>query len=137
MDKRLYKVNVEVELVVLAKDPKEAVEIAKNNAPNEIQNYGNGKATVIKNFSELSNDWLNCIPYSNGQIEISCKSILEDYFNKDDIEYIKEVIASRVKSNPEEQTIGRPNLKTPKELKWNESKESKVKKELPLLRLNI
>jgi hypothetical protein len=137
MDKRLYKVNVEVELVVLANDITEAVEIAKDNASNEIQTYGKGKASVIKNFSELSNDWLNCIPYSNEPTEINCKGILEDYFNKDDIEYIKEVIASRVKSEPNEQIIGRPNLKTPKELKWNESKESKVKKELPLLRLNI
>ena len=60
----LYKVKVETELMVVAGSPKDAVDIAKKNAPNEIIAYGKGIATAITNVNDIPNDWKDVIPYA-------------------------------------------------------------------------
>lgn len=50
--------------MVVAKNAKEAVEIAKKNAPNEITNYGKGIALPINRINEIPDDWKSVIPYA-------------------------------------------------------------------------
>ena len=79
ISEHLYKVRIGIELMVVGKNEKEAIKIAKENAPEEIPEYGKGKAIGVTRFSDLPNDWKEVIPYSNSKAteKRTCWQIME------------------------------------------------------------
>lgn len=135
----LYKVIVETEIMVMANDVKEAVDVAKKNATNEIAIYGRGNATKISNISEIPNDWKSVIPYAPDGYEETrkCFEIVSNKNNKETKELPEDEIKAIIdvkkdsggKSMAEEiRPETRPDPK-PKELNWHDTKSGR-----PILR---
>ena len=139
----LYKVKIETELIVVAKNSKEAINIAKKNAPNEVANYGKGVATVINKASEIPDDWKNVIPYAlEGAQEVKkcielvptqeTKAGLED----DEINHIiklQEAKKSIVEIDKSIKPETRPDPVPPK-LDWHESKSGRPLQKLRFIK---
>ena len=76
----LYKVTIEVDVMVVANSSKEAVDIAKKNGSSEVAGYGRGVANVINKIDEIPSDWKDNVPYAiDGVIETKkCKELVEN-----------------------------------------------------------
>ena len=138
----LYKVKVETELMVIAKTPKDAIEIAKKNAPNEIINYGKGIATAITNISDIPNDWKEVIPYAlEGAQETKKCSELVMPSNKVGLaeeEEISHIIKIQETKKDETRTREvKPETRTdpiPPKLDWHETKTGRAMPKLRFLK---
>ena len=141
----LYKVKVETEMVVIANNDKEAIDIAKKNAPNEIAIYGKGIASQVKSISDIPEDWKSVIPYAFEGIQETrkCFEIVSVSSNikkeqkeqkeleKEEIEQIISIKeSSKGKSVLESKLENKPEPK-PKELDWHDTKSGRP---LPKLR---
>lgn len=134
----LYKVKVEIDIMVVAKDNTDAVEVAKNNVVHEIAVYGVGNALKVTKPSDISNDWKSAIPYApEGYLEsrkcleiIGIKESEKKELSEEEIQTIISVKEnSSSKSVAEE--VKQENKREPKtkELNWNDSQSGR-----PLLR---
>ena len=138
MSRNLYKVRVETELMVMANSAKEAVEIAKKNAPNEIVSYGKGNATIVSRTNDIPEDWKGVIPYTNEGVSESKKCfelVVEDTragLEDDEINHIIKIQETK-KDSVVDNSIKpetRPDPIPPK-LDWHETKSGRP---LPTLR---
>jgi hypothetical protein len=136
----LYNVKVEIDMLVLANNDKEAIEVAKKNAPNEISIYGQGKASQVKEISDVPEDWKSVIPYSMEGVQETRKCY--EFFNntttvkkeleKDEIEQIIRIKeGSHGKSIVEEIKPENKIDPKPRELDWHDTKSGRP---LPKLR---
>ena len=77
MSEDLYKVNVEVDVFVMASDLGEAAKIARLHAGQEIPEFGQAHASPVNSVYEIPEDWENTIPYSKEAHEKrTCKGIM-------------------------------------------------------------
>jgi hypothetical protein len=132
LKRNLYKVKIEIELCVLAKDSQEAIVTAKENASNEIQQYSSGLATPLNKEVDIPKSWLDCVPYvPYGAISDNktCKQVIYEIVSKKndaqnlDDEDMKEVL--KVHEELAQKVIDDPQIKPesksdpkPKELQW-------------------
>lgn len=129
----LFKVKVETEIMVMAENQKQAIEIAKKNAVNEAS-YGQGTASKVTNSSEIPEEWRYLLPYApDGHFEhrqcieiVSAKNKDKKELPEDEIKAIidvKEKSEGKSKAEqveelkPEKKPETRPDPK-PKELNW-------------------
>lgn len=80
--KRLFKVKVETEIMVMAESSKEAIQTALKNASGEIGIYGKGDATPINSIIEIPEDWKGTIPYcpeGSQQETRKCYEVVSDF----------------------------------------------------------
>ena len=141
--KRLFKVKVETEIMVMADSPKEAVKTALLNAPNEIGVYGKGDATPINSVSDISEDWKTTIPYCQSgltqeskkcyEIALEYQKNIEKGLDEKDINEIVRIRNESKQSNKEVIADIRPDPK-PKELNWQETRSGRP---LPTLRFKL
>lgn len=139
MTDKLYKVKVETELMVMAKDEKTATDIAKKNAPNEISIYGKGSAQIVKSISDIPEDWKSVIPYTEEGMQETrkCYQIIPSSLPRDKKELeneeidtiirIKESVQGSKAVKVEKSEINpetRPDPK-PKELDWHDTKSGR------------
>ena len=132
--RNLYKVKIEVDLCVLAKDSQEAIITAKENAATEITQYGSGLATPLTREIDVPKSWLESVPYipyggiTDGK---TCKQVIREIMSRKndaqdiDDEDMKQVlkvheeIAQKVIDAPVKEI--KPETKPepkPKELDW-------------------
>jgi len=98
----LYKVTVKTDLMVMADGSKEAETIAKKNAWQEVEHYGQCSSRSIRDMSELSNDWKDNVPYAADlKPEFrTCSNIIEyDLMSKEE-KSIEEVAKIKEDSKP-------------------------------------
>jgi len=144
MSRRLYKVKVETELMVMGINKREAEEVAKKNAPKEVGEYGQYSSVVVKNTSDISPDWRDIIPYgpdSVTQETRKCKDLVGSLEKQDENEDLEELV--RIQKNSKKDVIEkqvdevlpptRPDPK-PRELGWNETHSGRP---LPHLKFDI
>ena len=124
--------------MVVADSSKEAIEIAKKNAPNEIASYGKGVATIINRTSDIPSDWKGAIPYAGEGISETkkcCELITKDIevgLEEEEIKHIINIQEAK-KDNVTDNSIKpetRPDPVPPK-LDWHETKSGRP---LPTLR---
>jgi len=140
----LYNVKISTELMVVANSDVIAIEIAKKNAPNEIATYGNGHATVVRNESDIPEDWKNIIPYSKDSKETKkCSELVAIPDSPKEIrnEDMEELI--RIKNSTKGSTVAQPFVEVkpesrpdpkPKDLDWHETKSGRPMKQLRFVR---
>jgi len=134
--RNLYKVKIEIELCVLAKDSQEAIVTAKENAANEIEQYSSGLATPLNREVDIPKSWIDCVPYvpyGGVSDNKTCKQVIcEIVSKKNDVQSLddddmKEVLkvheemAQKVIDDPqtkEHRNSQQKELKEPKELQW-------------------
>jgi len=147
MKRRLYKVKVETELIVMAINTREAEEIAKKNAVNEVGVYGECSASIVKHPSNIPQNWKEVIPYATDTAKETrkCSEIFLDTHGEDvGSEDLDELVDIHKKSKPavipidinpqdEVKPETRPDPK-PRDLNWCETKSGRP---LPPLRFNI
>lgn len=147
MERRLYRVKVETELMVMAINKREAEEVAKKNVVNEISIYGEYSSNIVKSISDIPQNWKDVIPYSSETIiqeKRKCADIFVDDYGADDgSEDLEELVKIQKKSkasilldhNRENEVVPetRPDP-TPRELDWRETKSGRP---MPPLRFNI
>ena len=64
--KKLFRVKIETEVMVMAKDANEAQIVAKQSiakTPDEIESYAKTGAILVKSISDIPDDWKHCIPF--------------------------------------------------------------------------
>jgi hypothetical protein len=148
MQRKLYKVKVSTDLMVMAQNKREAEEVAKKNAVNEIQVYGDATVSVVKHLSDIPQNWKSVIPYTPemvAQETRSCMNIFRDE-HEDDIVYedLDEIVKIQKNSKPmieinddnkkdEVMPETRPDPE-PRELDWTETISGRP---LPPLKFNI
>lgn len=77
-DKKLYKVTVEVDLVVLAHNEQEAIEVARTHADDEAGNYSFDTLEVTRR-SQLPEGWTyDCLPYSFDEEQLYIGQYIDD-----------------------------------------------------------
>ena len=141
MSKKLYRVQIETEIMVIANSNSEAIEIAKKNAPAEIPVYGKGSAFPVRDISEVPEDWKSVIPYSNESNETRkcfeiASTMTKQESPKEDID-----VLLKVKGESKQPTVNssevtpetRPDPK-PKELDWHDVKSGRPMKQLRFVR---
>jgi hypothetical protein len=147
MQRKLYKVKVETELMVMALNKREAEEIAKKNAVNEVSVYGQCNSSIIKHSSDIPKDWKDIIPYGTEtatQETRKCIEIFADIHGEDmGAEDLDELVEIQKKSKHSVPPVDkqknevvpetRPDPK-PRELGWTETHSGRP---LPHLRFNI
>jgi len=128
----LYKVIIETEIMVMAKDQNQAIEVAKKNAVNEAY-YGQGSASKITNSSEIPEEWRHLFPYApDGHSEtrkcieiVSVKNKERKELPEDEIKAIIDVKEkSEGKSMAEQVEELKPETRPdpkPKELNWHDT----------------
>lgn len=76
----LYKCKLTFDIVVDAKDRKEAIKIAESNIHDEITNTGQPPISttieIIRNINDLPENWLDAIPWNEENHEKTCLDIL-------------------------------------------------------------
>lgn len=72
----LYRVTVEVELVVKADSEEEADRIARENVERETYDYCFSSDKITKK-EDCPQEWLDCIPYGEDD-ERDCETILKE-----------------------------------------------------------
>ena len=83
MTNKLHKVNVEVDVYVMAGGLAEAAKIALAHAGQEIAEFGLAHASEVENVYKLPEDWKKIVPYSKGNSEKrTCKAIMLDVKTK-------------------------------------------------------
>lgn len=137
MTEKLYKVKIETDLMVVAQNENDAINIAKKNAPNEVAAYGRGSAKVANGISDIPDDWKSVIPYSaEGRMETrKCFEMVSEALvserkelPRDEVEEIIKIkdgskgqsVAKRAEIMPET----RPDPK-PRELDWHDTKSGR------------
>lgn len=88
---KLYKVLISVELCVCAEDEDDAIKTGLNNCVEEIGMFGKGTAKLINSKTDISDTWLDSVPYSSSKIETearTCKQIVEEI----KVEKVEEVV---------------------------------------------
>lgn len=144
--RKLYHVKIEVELCVLAQNSQEAIRVGKENASNEIIEFGAAEAKPLSKVSDIPRSWSEAIPYYPSGASISnqtCKQIVmeiasehNDKIVDKDVQNILNIREEAKKSEPQrtEHIEVKPETRpdpVPPELKWNETNSSK---KLPPLR---
>jgi len=78
--KKLFKTTISVDILSTAESSSEAQKIAKANVVDEIEQLGKAISVEVKKVEDISEDWRDCIPFSNSQTLESktCKAILSD-----------------------------------------------------------
>jgi len=146
MSRHLYKVKVETDIMVMALDKREAEEIAKKNAPNEVGEYGQFSSSIVKAISDVPYDWRDIIPYgpdSVTQETRKCKDLIGHLKEQNGNEDLEELVRIQKNSKKDVRTTKeqvdevlpptRPDPK-PRELDWSETKSGRP---LPHLKFNI
>lgn len=145
MSRKLYKVKVETELMVMGLDKKDAEAVARKNAPNEISEYGTCSVALIQKSSDVPSDWKDIIPYtSEGVIQDhrKCKEISEEVQVETCIEDLDEVIRiqknskkTKKETKKKDETLPetRPDPQ-PTELNWRDTQSGRP---LPHLKFDI
>jgi len=150
MVKKLFKVKIETEVMVMAKDAKEAGLVAKQSiarTPDEIESYGKSTVTQVNSANDIPDDWKYCIPFCPvGAVQESMKccelisKVQKDIEKGLDEKEVQEIIRIRSESKQPEPKIDpnviegiRPDPK-PKELGWNQTKSGRPN---PFLRFKI
>ena len=80
MPRRLYKVIVQTDLLVMADNEEEAVAIGKQYAPDEIIESSQGNAVLVRRLSDISNEWHDLYPFCKDDTEQdprTCKIIAQ------------------------------------------------------------
>lgn len=76
----LHKCEVIFDIIVDALNKEDAVKLAKANIQEEISNTDpppiNVTIRVVKDISDLSDDWLDAIPWNNDNHDKTCSEIL-------------------------------------------------------------
>ena len=102
---KLFKVKAITEIIVLANNNEEAVQLAKNNIQSELD-YCAYKVFSINKMEDIPEDWKSNIPYhpmglnetrkcsevlrSIGEVVNELKELKKEEINKDKIEVIEE-----------------------------------------------
>ena len=150
MQRKLYKVTVSTDLMVVALNKREAEELAKKNAVNEIGNYGQSSSSIVKHLSDIPKDWKDVIPYAPETIAQETRKCVDIFTetNGEDIgsEDLEALVDIHKKSKPavpvapvipdksdEVVPETRPDPKS-RELDWKETHSGRP---LPPLRFNI
>lgn len=132
--KRLFKVTVETDIMVISDGPNKAIETAIKNAPNEVGLYGRGDAIPINSISEIPEDWKSVIPYCQdgmGQEIKKCYEIASEYQKNSekglDEKDIQEIVRIRKESKPSEKEVVPETRSDPKprELNWKETESGR------------
>ena len=144
--KKLFKVKIDTEVMVMAKDSKEANAVGKQSiarTPDEIELYGKSTATIVKSISDIPDDWKYCIPFCpHGSVQETLKccelvsKIQRDIEKGLDEKEVQEIIRIKSESKqPKEEVVPetRPDPKS-KELGWNQTKSGRPN---PFLRFKI
>lgn len=137
---KLYKVKIETDIMVMAGNEFDAVEIAKKNAQSEVGIYGKGIAHIIRSVSDIPDDWKSVIPYSQEGIQETrkCFEIVGGFYNeqKEQKELPQEDIEEimKIKKNAKNISVSQPAIEIkpetrpdpkPKELDWHETKSGR------------
>ena len=78
MSNKLYKVNVEVDVFVMAEGLAEAAKIARLHAGQEIPEFGLAHASEVESIYSIPEDWENTMPYSKDASEKrTCNAIMK------------------------------------------------------------
>lgn len=137
----LYRVQVETEIMVMANDKKQAVEIAKKGAAKEIAEFGRGSAFQVNNLAEIPKEWMALIPYAPDGYSEARRCIEIVAANKGDKKQLPEedieaIISVKEKSEGKSMAEQVEQLKPetrpdpkPKELNWHETQSGR-----PILR---
>ena len=147
-DRKLYKVTVATDLMVMAVNKKEAEEIAKKKAVNEISVYGEASAKLVKHFSEIPQNWKAIIPYAPdtaAQESRKCEEVFANDIGEDvgdeDLEELVKIQVKAKEAKPLVETKSKDEVvpatrtdPTSRELDWTETKSGRP---LPPLRFNI
>jgi len=78
---KLYKVTIEVDIMVMAENTVEAVTVARGVASNEVDEATDVYATLIEDIKYIPDDWKGSVPYTNmpyGSEIRKCKQIIEE-----------------------------------------------------------
>lgn len=145
MARKLYKVKIEVDLMVMADDNNQAIAIGKKNAPNEVVEYGTGEATIVKSLSNVPDSWKNVIPYgAEGTVQNkTCEDMFQgestDNMTEEELKHILELnkVSKKVIEGKEQSAVlpeTRPDPKPSRELDWQETQSGRP---LPHLRFNV
>jgi hypothetical protein len=134
MGDKLYKVNVEVDVYVMAESLGDAAKIAKHFAGDEVPEFSKAHASEVSSLYEIPEDWKNQIPYSkNGNESRTCFTIMKEQPKEE----IKQSQTS-MELKPEPETI---NIEvTPENVEQEEElpvELPKQKDDLPPLRFKI
>jgi hypothetical protein len=145
--RKLYKVKVETELMVMALNKREAEEVAKAHVVNEISAYGESSASLVTSFSDIPLNWKRVIPYSIDTINQEsriCSEIFADTNGEDmgseDLEELIEIHKQskppvKINDNSNDDIVPetRPDPKS-RELDWRETTSGRP---LPPLKFKI
>ena len=145
MQRKLYKVKIEIELMVMADNNNQAIAIGKKNAPNEVAEYGIGEATIAKSLSDVPDSWKNAIPYgAEGTVQNKiCKDMFQsesiDNMTEEELKHILELnkVSKKVIKGEDQSTVlpeTRPDPKPSRELDWQETQSGRP---LPCFRFNV
>ena len=78
MANKLYKVNVEIDVFVMADGLGDAAKIAKMYAGGEVAEFGLAHASEVNSVYEVPEDWKNVMPYSEkAQEKRTCSVIMK------------------------------------------------------------
>jgi len=84
MANKLYKVNVEVDVYVMAAGLAEAAKIGRSHSGEELVQFGQAHASEVGSVYELPEDWEDIVPYSKDSHEVrSCRAIMKASKNKE------------------------------------------------------
>lgn len=152
--RKLYKVTVATDIMVMGFNKKEAEEIAKTKAINEISIYGEAEGKLIKHFADIPQNWKDVIPYAPdtaAQEERKCVEIFAEDIGEDvGAEDLEELVKLQAKAKQAKQVKPpkpskeekaedeiRPETRpdpVSRELDWTETTSGRP---LPPLRFNI
>ena len=102
---KLFKVRATIDIIAMAEDANEAVQVAKTNIPNETP-YAAYKVFSIDALSDVPKDWQENIPYyAMGNAEIrKCREIINTtMLTKEPSEISTEISTEKTKKSQEKQ----------------------------------
>ena len=78
MANKLFKVNVEIDVYVMADGLKGAAQLAKLHAGQEVAEFSKAHASEVGSAYEIPEDWKNTMPYSkDAQEKRTCSVIMK------------------------------------------------------------
>jgi hypothetical protein len=123
--KSLYRVKISTDIMVFANNDLDAINIAKLHAANEITNSCHTNPEYIRDHSDIPDDWVNLIPYSNDGTSKTCSELLKDVIKRDTEEISKIVVENRSKPVYNDKSEVKKEPKPSKELEWQTTKNNK------------
>lgn len=124
--KKLYKVKLSVEIMVVAENEIEAVSVAKSNCEEEIKTFGIALAFLTSDIHDIPQNWQDSIPYGADK---KCYQILMEKNDKVVLpeDEMRDII--KIKDESKENKVEIREKKEPKQknLNWQENSQKTPK----------